>query len=79
MQIRLRLAALIAASALEVIVLVNQKTTTAAGAQMMTPGKATRVSTPVPRSVINPRHYAGHQLLNADVAARGALRDRRQI
>jgi hypothetical protein len=54
MQIRLRLAALIAASALEVIVLVNQKTTTAAGPQMMTPGKATSVSTPVPGALSIP-------------------------
>src|ERR1700726_268924 len=54
MQIRLRLAALIAASALEVIVLVKQKTTTAAGAQMMTPGKATSVSTPVPGALSIP-------------------------
>ena len=54
MQIRLRLAALIAASALEVIVLGNQKTTTAAGPQMMTPGKATSVSTPVPGALSIP-------------------------
>jgi Peptidase family M1 domain len=54
MQIRLRLAALIAASALEVIVLVNQKTTTAAGPQMITPGKATSVSTPVPGALSIP-------------------------
>ena len=54
MQIRLRLAALIAASALEVIVLVKQKTTTAAGPQMMTPGKATSVSTPVPGALSIP-------------------------
>jgi hypothetical protein len=54
MQIRLRLAALIAASALEVIVLVNQKTPTAAGPQMMTPGKATSVSTPVPGALSIP-------------------------
>jgi hypothetical protein len=54
MQIRLRLAALIAASALEVIVLVNQKTTTAADPQMITPGKATSVSTPVPGALSIP-------------------------
>jgi hypothetical protein len=54
MQIRLRLAALIAASALEVIVLVNQKTTTAAGPQMITPGKAPSVSTPVPGALSIP-------------------------
>jgi len=54
MQIRLRLAALIAASALEVIVLGNQKTTTAAGPQRMTPGKATSVSTPVPGALSIP-------------------------
>ena len=54
MQIRLRLAALIAASALEVIVLGNQKTTTAAGPQMMTPGKAISVSTPVPGALSIP-------------------------
>jgi hypothetical protein len=54
MQIRLRLAALIAASALEVIVLVNQKTTTAGSPQMMTPGEATSVSTPVPGALSIP-------------------------
>ena len=54
MQIRLRLAALIAASALEVIVLGNQKTTTAAGPQMMTPGKAISVWTPVPGALSIP-------------------------
>jgi Peptidase family M1 domain len=54
MQIRLRLATLIAASALEVIVLVNQKTTTAADPQMITPGKATSVSTPVPGALSIP-------------------------
>jgi hypothetical protein len=81
MQIRWKLVALIAASALGVTALVNQKTATAAAPQgatsaPKTPPSAKNAKDGGTRRNFNPRYNARHQFRQAHAGSRGALRDR---